>query len=152
MFVVQLAYLAFFSIALPDSMLGVAWPSMRLSFDQLCPLPADCILVDLASVKAEPLQAMLAAHKGPVLGLHPMFGPDSGSLAKQVVVYCDGRQPFAGVLFFAAMRVFLLQNLDLLRQQFNLCKEQRVGENRPAVDEQGCWLAAAHSASADKEA
>ncbi len=34
MFVVQLVYLAFFSIALPDSMLGVAWPSMRLSFDQ----------------------------------------------------------------------------------------------------------------------
>jgi hypothetical protein len=25
-------------------------------------------------VKAEPLQAMLAAHRGPVLGLHPMFG------------------------------------------------------------------------------
>ncbi len=34
MFLVALAYLAFFSIALPDSMLGVAWPSMRLSFDQ----------------------------------------------------------------------------------------------------------------------
>jgi chorismate mutase/prephenate dehydrogenase len=63
---------------------------------QLPPLPADCILVDLASVKAEPLQAMLAAHRGPVLGLHPMFGPDSGSLAKQVVVYCDGRQPESG--------------------------------------------------------
>ncbi|SUB69987.1 T-protein [Pluralibacter gergoviae] len=47
-------------------------------------LPDDCILVDLASVKAGPLQAMLAAHNGPVLGLHPMFGPDSGSLAKQV--------------------------------------------------------------------
>ncbi|MGX2008266.1 prephenate dehydrogenase/arogenate dehydrogenase family protein, partial [Enterobacter asburiae] len=62
---------------------------------QLPPLPADCILVDLATVKAEPLQAMLAAHRGPVLGLHPMFGPDSGSLAKQVVVYCDGRQPEA---------------------------------------------------------
>ncbi|KAA8996202.1 bifunctional chorismate mutase/prephenate dehydrogenase [Affinibrenneria salicis] len=58
-------------------------------------LPADCILVDLASVKNRPLQAMLAAHRGPVLGLHPMFGPDSGSLAKQVVVYCDGRQPEA---------------------------------------------------------
>jgi chorismate mutase/prephenate dehydrogenase len=38
-------------------------------------------------VKNGPLQAMLAAHQGPVLGLHPMFGPDSGSLAKQVVVY-----------------------------------------------------------------
>lgn len=58
-------------------------------------LPDDCILVDLASVKNRPLQAMLAAHKGPVLGLHPMFGPDVGSLAKQVVVYCDGREPEA---------------------------------------------------------
>ncbi|MDN6774777.1 MAG: bifunctional chorismate mutase/prephenate dehydrogenase, partial [Enterobacterales bacterium] len=58
-------------------------------------LPEDCLLVDLASVKNKPLQAMLAAHRGPVLGLHPMFGPDVGSLAKQVVVYCDGRQPEA---------------------------------------------------------
>ncbi|HEY3340238.1 MAG TPA: MFS transporter [Propionicimonas sp.] len=32
MFLVALAYLAFFSIALPDSTLGVAWPSMRLDF------------------------------------------------------------------------------------------------------------------------
>ena len=62
---------------------------------QLPPLPEDCILVDIASVKNRPLQAMLAAHRGPVLGLHPMFGPDSGSLAKQVVVWCDGRQPEA---------------------------------------------------------
>ena len=57
---------------------------------KLPPLPKDCILVDLASVKNGPLQAMLVAHDGPVLGLHPMFGPDSGSLAKQVVVWCDG--------------------------------------------------------------
>lgn len=63
--------------------------------EQLPPLPEDCILVDLASVKNAPLQAMLAAHNGPVLGLHPMFGPDSGSLAKQVVVYCEGREPEA---------------------------------------------------------
>jgi len=58
-------------------------------------LPDDCILVDLASVKNKPLQAMLAAHEGPVVGLHPMFGPDVASLAKQVVVYCDGREPEA---------------------------------------------------------
>jgi fucose permease len=32
MFLVVLAYLAFFSIALPDSTLGVAWPSLRLDF------------------------------------------------------------------------------------------------------------------------
>jgi chorismate mutase/prephenate dehydrogenase len=72
---------------------------------QLPPLPADCILVDLASVKAEPLQAMLAAH-GPGTGLHPMFGPDSGSLAKQVVVYCDGRQPEAYQWFLEQIQVW----------------------------------------------
>lgn len=60
---------------------------------QLPPLPENCLLVDLCSIKNKPLQAMLAAHSGPVLGLHPMFGPDSGSLAKQVVVWCDGRYP-----------------------------------------------------------
>ena len=58
-------------------------------------LPDDCILVDLASVKNRPLHAMLAVHSGPVVGLHPMFGPDVGSVAKQVVVYCDGRRPEA---------------------------------------------------------
>ncbi|ABE56028.1 prephenate dehydrogenase / chorismate mutase [Shewanella denitrificans OS217] len=59
---------------------------------ELSQLPADCILTDLTSVKAEPLRAMLDAHSGPVLGLHPMFGPDVGSFAKQVVVVCHGRQ------------------------------------------------------------
>ncbi|WP_144210142.1 bifunctional chorismate mutase/prephenate dehydrogenase [Shewanella donghaensis] len=63
--------------------------------NQLNNLPDNCILADLTSVKTEPLNAMLAAHKGPVVGLHPMFGPDVGSLAKQVVVVCDGRHPEA---------------------------------------------------------
>ncbi|MPY26817.1 bifunctional chorismate mutase/prephenate dehydrogenase [Shewanella psychropiezotolerans] len=59
--------------------------------DKLSSLPSDCILADLTSVKTEPVKAMLAAHSGPVVGLHPMFGPDVGSLAKQVVVVCHGR-------------------------------------------------------------
>ncbi|MFY2509602.1 bifunctional chorismate mutase/prephenate dehydrogenase [Vibrio pectenicida] len=54
-------------------------------------LPPSCILCDLTSIKASPLQAMLDVHSGPVVGLHPMFGPDVPSLAKQLVVYCDGR-------------------------------------------------------------
>lgn len=54
-------------------------------------LPDDCILCDLTSIKTKPLQAMLNTHRGPVVGLHPMFGPDVPSLAKQVIVYCDGR-------------------------------------------------------------
>ncbi|GAB3767940.1 MFS transporter [Microlunatus parietis] len=34
MFLLLLAYLAFLSLALPDGMLGVAWPSMRISLDE----------------------------------------------------------------------------------------------------------------------
>ncbi|KJY83719.1 chorismate mutase [Vibrio galatheae] len=59
--------------------------------EKLGNLPSDCILCDLTSIKSKPLQAMLNVHKGPVVGLHPMFGPDVTSLAKQVIVYCDGR-------------------------------------------------------------
>ncbi|AVB29527.1 TPA: bifunctional chorismate mutase/prephenate dehydrogenase [Proteus mirabilis] len=59
--------------------------------EQLPPLPENCLLVDLASIKQAPLEAMLKAHNGPVLGLHPMFGPDVPSLAKQVIAYCEGR-------------------------------------------------------------
>lgn len=58
-------------------------------------LPSDCILCDLTSIKAEPLAAMLEAHAGPVVGLHPMFGPDIPSMAKQVIICSDGRQPEA---------------------------------------------------------
>ena len=54
-------------------------------------LPDDCILADITSIKQAPLTAMLEAHHGPVVGLHPMFGPDIKSLAKQVVVVCPGR-------------------------------------------------------------
>ena len=59
--------------------------------DKLSNLPADCLLVDITSIKQKPLEHMLAVHAGPVLGLHPMFGPDVTSLAKQVIVCCDAR-------------------------------------------------------------
>ena len=59
--------------------------------EKLGNLPEDCILCDLTSIKSKPLQSMMTVHNGPVVGLHPMFGPDVPSLAKQVIVYCDGR-------------------------------------------------------------
>lgn len=59
--------------------------------NQLPTLDKSTILIDIASIKQKPLEAMLAAHEGPVLGLHPMFGPDVDSVAKQVFAYCDGR-------------------------------------------------------------
>lgn len=59
--------------------------------EKLNALPKQCILADITSVKDEPLQAMLNVHAGPVVGLHPMFGPDTPGMIKQVVVVCDGR-------------------------------------------------------------
>ena len=77
-----------------------------MGYRQAAAFTEDCILVDLASVKNGPLQAMLAAHDGPVLGLHPMFGPDSGNTAKQVVVWCDGRKPEAYQWFLEQIQVW----------------------------------------------
>ncbi len=49
---------------------------------------------------------MLAVHGGPVLGLHLMFGPDVGSVAKQVLVYCDGGQPETYQWLFEQLQVW----------------------------------------------
>jgi chorismate mutase/prephenate dehydrogenase len=58
-------------------------------------LPPNCVLSDLTSLKREPLDAMLRAHAGPVIGLHPLFGPNTASMDKQIVVTCEGRNPEA---------------------------------------------------------
>jgi len=59
--------------------------------ERLTMLQNDCLLVDITSVKESPLKAMLEVHKGPVVGLHPMFGPGISHLAKQTIVVCRGR-------------------------------------------------------------
>ncbi|MFG0835068.1 bifunctional chorismate mutase/prephenate dehydrogenase [Aeromonas bivalvium] len=74
--------------------------------DRLGKLPADCLLVDVTSVKAAPLEHMLAVHQGPVLGLHPMFGPDVASLAKQVIVCCQGRDGAASQWLLDQMTIW----------------------------------------------
>ncbi|QXC32504.1 bifunctional chorismate mutase/prephenate dehydrogenase [Aeromonas sp. FDAARGOS 1407] len=74
--------------------------------DRLGNLPACCLLVDVTSVKEAPLEHMLAVHKGPVLGLHPMFGPDVASLAKQVIVCCQGRDAAASQWLLDQMTIW----------------------------------------------
>jgi len=54
-------------------------------------LEKDTIMADFTSNKSEPLEAMLEAHEGPVIGLHPMHGPDVSNLSKQVMIACPGR-------------------------------------------------------------
>jgi len=52
-------------------------------------LPEHCLLCDITSVKQMPLDAMLSAHAGPVVGLHPMFGPDTELLSGRHVIFVD---------------------------------------------------------------
>ena len=60
--------------------------------DRLGPhLPADCVLADITSIKESPLNAMLGSHEGPVVGLHPLFGPTTSTMDKQIVVVTPGR-------------------------------------------------------------
>lgn len=52
---------------------------------------AGALLMDVTSLKAEPVRAMLEHSRAEVVGAHPMFGPTVGSLHRQVVVICPAR-------------------------------------------------------------
>ncbi len=54
-------------------------------------LPPDCVLADITSIKVSPLNAMLEAHQGPVIGLHPLFGPSTSTMDKQIIAITPGR-------------------------------------------------------------
>lgn len=54
-------------------------------------LPPACVLADITSLKRKPLEAMLQGHAGPVVGLHPLFGPATVTMDKQIVVFSPGR-------------------------------------------------------------
>jgi chorismate mutase/prephenate dehydrogenase len=54
-------------------------------------LKKETILADFTSNKSEPLETMLQEFEGPIVGLHPMHGPDVPNLSKQLMVFCDGR-------------------------------------------------------------
>ena len=55
-------------------------------------LGASTTLADVTSIKTPIVRAMLDSHPGPVLGLHPMFGPGTNLLLAQNVVVCPSRQ------------------------------------------------------------
>ena len=57
----------------------------------VCPhLPSTAVLTDITSVKEIPLQQMEAAWAGPVVGTHPLFGPQPDPEADQPVAIVPG--------------------------------------------------------------
>lgn len=51
----------------------------------------DALLMDVTSIKAAPVAAMLESTRGSVVGTHPMFGPSVHTLQGQRVVVCRAR-------------------------------------------------------------
>jgi len=59
---------------------------------QLGPLmKEDSLLMDLTSLKVEPVRAMLESSPSEVIGLHPLFGPGEPSLEGKNVAVCPAR-------------------------------------------------------------
>lgn len=50
------------------------------------------ILADFTSIKEPVIECMQTVHSGPILGLHPMFGPTINSPQSQVIINCGGTQ------------------------------------------------------------
>ena len=59
-------------------------------------LQPEQLLCDFTSLKADYVNAMLEVHDGPVLGLHPMHGPDMRQVSRQLMVVCAGRDAEKG--------------------------------------------------------
>jgi|TARA_B100000700_G_C14954422_1_gene813257 chorismate mutase/prephenate dehydrogenase len=76
-------------------------------------LDDDCLLVDITSVKQKPLKALMAAHSGPVVGLHPMFGPDISHWVKQTVVVCEGRNHEVAKGLMAQLQIWGCQVVEM---------------------------------------
>ena len=51
----------------------------------------DSLLIDTTSIKAGPVEAMLKYSKCEVIGMHPVFGPNVGSVKNQIIVVCPAR-------------------------------------------------------------
>ncbi len=75
-------------------------------------LTAKTILADFTSNKTDPLKWMLDSHEGPVLGLHPMHGPDVPNLSKQLMVVCPGRQYEESEWFLDQCRLWGMRLLE----------------------------------------
>jgi chorismate mutase/prephenate dehydrogenase len=64
----------------------------RAVIEQVGPLVRkDALLMDVTSIKTDPVAAMLASSEASVVGTHPMFGPGVNTYQGQRVVICPGR-------------------------------------------------------------
>lgn len=94
-------------------MISVPINALETVVTALPKLDDDCLLVDITSVKQAPLKVLKAVHKGPVVGLHPMFGPDISHWVKQTVVVCEGRNHEVAQGLLSQLQVWGCQLVEL---------------------------------------
>ena len=75
-------------------LLAVPAPAMDEVLKKCCPhCSPETIVMDVCSVKAQPLALMLRHHPGPVVGTHPLFGQDPGAEPRVAVTPGRGELP-----------------------------------------------------------
>lgn len=94
-------------------MVSVPINALESVVNSLPKLDNDCLLVDITSVKQSPLKVLKKAHSGPVVGLHPMFGPDISHWVKQTVVVCEGRNHDVARGLLSQLQVWGCQLVEL---------------------------------------
>ncbi|NMR27707.1 bifunctional chorismate mutase/prephenate dehydrogenase [Pseudoalteromonas sp. NEC-BIFX-2020_015] len=94
-------------------MISVPINALETIVRALPPLDNDCLLVDITSVKQAPLSVLKEVHGGPVVGLHPMFGPDISHWVKQTVVVCEGREHQVAQGLLSQLQVWGCQLVEL---------------------------------------
>ena len=94
-------------------MISVPINALETVVTALPKLDDECLLVDITSVKQAPLKVLKAVHKGPVVGLHPMFGPDISHWVKQTVVVCEGRNHEVAQGLLSQLQVWGCQLVEL---------------------------------------
>ncbi len=113
-------------------------------------LRQQAILSDITSVKCVPLQVMLQQHAGPILALHPMFGPNIKPPYTQFnLIACGGRcrektQPLQTIFTDIGFKVHSLSALehdelmDVIQacHYFLLDKEQQLLDQSITISDQ----------------
>ena len=76
----------------PVVIVSVPIQATRRMIEEVGPLmPKDSLLMDLTSLKEEPVKTMLKSSKSEVIGLHPLFGPRIKTMTGHNIVLCPAR-------------------------------------------------------------
>ncbi|RIY36803.1 bifunctional chorismate mutase/prephenate dehydrogenase [Psittacicella gerlachiana] len=99
-------------------------------------------ICDLTSIKTPALEAMLEAHTGPVLGMHPMFGIATPSLENQLIITCPGREQD---YFTPYLELFKILGARIVETQAQ--KHDKIMTHMQAVRHFNTYLQGAFTAS-----